>query len=120
MLIDPKDADLPPENQDSWTWSKALDRLKAVRKDPSTALAAAEAPTAAMGRIPSAMGPDDNPLLLDLDMPGGLGLTAGPPPDGVEVEIDKIPSLRHDRNWRASVKKGPFHEGVLDELDEYY
>lgn len=120
MLIDPKDADLPPEDQDSWTWSKALGRLKAVRKDPSAALAAAEAPTAAMGRIPSAMGPDDNPLLLDLDMPGGLGLTAGPPPDGVEVEIDKIPSLRHDRNWRASVKKGPFHEGVLDELDEYY
>jgi hypothetical protein len=36
------------------------------------------------------------------------------------VQIDKIPSLRHDRNWRASVKDGPFHQGVLNKLDGFY
>ena len=120
MLIDPKDAGRPPEGQDSWTWNKALDRLDAVRADPDAALKAAKAPNAAMGRIPSAMGPDDNPLLLEPDMPGALGLTAGPPPDGVEVHIEEIPSLRHDRNWRASVKDGPFHQVVLNKLDGFY
>lgn len=120
ILIDPKDESKPPENQDSWTWQKALDRLKAVMADPEGAVEAADAPSAAAGRIPSAMGPDDDPLLLDLDMPGGLGLVAGPPPDGVVVEFDKLPSLRHDRNWRASVKRGPFHEGVLNKLDGFY
>jgi len=120
MLIDPKDKDKPPDDQDSWTWNRALDQLDAVRADPIGAVEAANAPNAAMGRIPSAMGPDDNPLLLDLDMPGALGVTAGPPPDGVMVQIEKIPSLRHDRNWRASVKNRGFHNGVLDDLDKYY
>ncbi len=120
MLIDPKDEGKPPEDQDSWTWNEALDRLEAVRADPIAAVEAANAPNAARGRIPSAMGPDDNPLLLELDMPGALGLTAGPPPDGVVVQIEKIPSLRHDRNWRASVKDGPFHQGVLNKLDGFY
>ena len=120
MLIDPKDADKPPQDQDSWTWGECLDRLDAVRADPEAAVEAANAPSAAMGRIPSSMGPDDDPLLIELDMPGAPGAVAGPPPDGVKVEIEKIPSLRHDRNWRASVKDGPFHEGVLDELDGYY
>lgn len=120
MLIDPKDEDKPPEEQDSWTWNDALDRLEAVRADPRGALNAARASSETEGRIPSAMGPDEDPLLLDLDMPGGLGMAAGPPPDGVEVTIDDIPSLRHDRNWRARVKKGPFHDGVLYRIREFY
>ena len=56
----------------------------------------------------------------ELDMPGALGLTAGPPPDGVDVDIEEIPSLRHDRKWRASVKDGPFHQGVLNKLGGFY
>lgn len=120
MLLDPKDIDRPPEDQESWTWKEVLDRLDSVRADPAAAMEAANAPNAAMGRIPSAMGPDDNPLLLELDMPGALGMAAGPPPAGVEVQIEEIPSLRHDRNWRSAVKDGPFHQGVLDKLDGFY
>lgn len=120
MLIDPKDTDRPPEEQAPWTWNAALARLEQVRADPRAALDAARASSTAEGRIPSAMGPDEDPLLLDLDMPGGIGMAAGPPPDDVEVMIDEIPSLRHDRNWRARVKDGPFHQGVLDRLDEFY
>jgi hypothetical protein len=120
MLIDPKDADKPPADQASWTWNKALDRLEAVRADPIGAVDAANALNAAAGRIPSAMGPDDDPLLLELDMPGAPGVTAGPPPDGVEVEIEEFPSLRHDRNWRDSLENRAFHQGVLDQLDGFY
>jgi hypothetical protein len=31
-----------------------------------------------------------------------------------------MPSLRHDRNWRASVKNRGFHDGLLDQLDSFY
>jgi 5-methylthioadenosine/S-adenosylhomocysteine deaminase len=120
ILIDPEDENKPIEEQRSWTYQEALDRLESVMKDPIGAVEAADAPSAAAGRIPSAMGPDDDPLILELDMPGGLGQAAGPPPEGVKVEFDRLPSLRHDRNWRASVKKGPFLDGVLDKLDEFY
>ena len=120
VLIDPKDEDKPPEDQSSWTWSKALERLEAVRDDPIGTVAAADAPNALAGRIPSAVGPDDRPLLLELDMPGAPGLTAGPPPEGFRVVFDPIPSLRHDRNWRASVKNRGFHGGLLDHLDTFY
>lgn len=120
ILIDPKDENKPPEEQDLWTYQAVLDRLDAVRNDPIGTVEAADAPNAAAGRIPSAVGPDDDPLVLELDMPGGLGMVAGPPPDGVVVEFDRIPSLRHDRLWRASVKRGPFHNEILDRLDRFY
>lgn len=120
ILIDPEDENKPIGEQRSWIYQEVLDRLKAVMKDPIGAVEAADAPTAAAGRVPSAMGPDDDPLILELDMPGGLGQAAGPPPEGVAVEFDKLPSLRHDRNWRASVKRGPFHNGILDDLDRFY
>ncbi|MQA92800.1 MAG: hypothetical protein GEU90_21690 [Gemmatimonas sp.] len=120
ILIDPKDEHEPPEEQAIWTYEKVLDHLDAVRNDPIGTVVAANAPSAATGRIPSAVGPDDDPLVLELDMPGGLGMVAGPPPDGVVVQFDRIPSLRHDRNWRASVKPGPFHNGILDRLDAFY
>lgn len=120
MLIDPKDQNKPPEEQHSWTWGRALDRLDTVRADPIAAVDAANALSAEEGRIPSAMGPDEDPLLLELDMPGALGVTAGPPPEGVVVDIPPIPSLRHDRPWRASIKNRGFHRGILDGLDEFY
>ena len=120
VLIDPRDENKPPAEQSAWTYQEALDRLKDVMADPRGAVQRADAPTAAAGRIPSAMGPDDDPLILELDMPGGLGQAAGPPPEDVTVEFEGLPSLRHDRNWRAAVKRGPFHGGVLDKLDDFY
>jgi cytosine/adenosine deaminase-related metal-dependent hydrolase len=120
MLFDPQDEDKPPAERRSWTWSKALARLEAVRDDPIGAVDAANAPTAQAGRIPSALGPVGRPLLLELDMPGAPGMTAGPPPPGVRVDFEPIPSLRHDRNWRNSVKQRGFHEGILDALDRFY
>jgi cytosine/adenosine deaminase-related metal-dependent hydrolase len=120
VLIDPKDADKPPGERSAWTWSKALDRLEAVRDDPIGAVEAADAPSALAGRIPSAVGPAKRPLLLELDMPGAPGMSAGPPPPGVRVDFEPIPSLRHDRNWRASVRGRGWHGGILDGLDRFY
>lgn len=120
MLIDPRDEDKPPEEQSSWTWSKALERLEAVRDDPIGTVDAANAPSAFAGRIMSAVGPEGRTLLLELDMPGAPGLTAGPPPAGFRVEFEPIPSLRHDTTWRASVKNRGFHDGILDDLDRFY
>ena len=118
VLINPAEEDLP--NPSSWTWNKALAILKAVRADPIGAVDTASAPTAMAGRVSAAVGPVDNPFILDLDMPGGLGVVAGPPPPGVVVDIPRMPSLRHDRNWRASVKNRGFHDGLLDQLDSFY
>jgi hypothetical protein len=119
-LIDPEDEDKPPQHRRAWTWNKVLERLEAVRKDPIAAVDAANAPTAFSGRIASAVGPEGRPLLLELDMPGAPGLTAGPPPAGVRVNFDPIPSLRHDRTWRTSVRGRGFHDGILDAIDHFY
>jgi cytosine/adenosine deaminase-related metal-dependent hydrolase len=119
VLINPADKDQPDPR--SWTWSKALAALDAVRADPVGAVETASIAMAAVGgAVPEAVGAAGDPLVLDLDMPGGLGLVAGPPPDGVVVDIPKMPSLRHDRNWRASVKHRGFHGGLLDDLDSFY
>jgi hypothetical protein len=53
-------------------------------------------------------------------MPGAPGMSAGPPPPGVRVDFEPIPSLRHDRNWRASVRGRGWHGGILDGLDRFY
>ena len=121
QLIDPEDEELPLDQQRSWTWQEALDRLDDVRADPVAAVDAASAPRGDGRRVPSALGPDDNPLILELDMPGAVGVRAGPPPEGFVVNIPKFPSLRHDRNWRSDVKNlDSFHGGVLDDLDDFY
>jgi hypothetical protein len=120
MLIDPKDENKPPEEQTAWSWEDALALLEKVREDPIAAVDAANAPNAIAGRIPSATGPDERPLLLELDMPAAPGVLAGPPPPGFRVNIQPIPSLCHDGNWRASIKDRGFHGGVLDGLDRFY
>ena len=62
----------------------------------------------------------DDPFIIELDMPGSPGVVAGPLSDDVDVVIDPIPSLRHDRRWRRAVKAHWFHNGVLDRLDDFY
>ncbi len=117
VLIDPAEKDHPYPR--SWTWQKTLNALKRVQKEVHTVEAASDL-SAIAGRIPGAVGPVSSPLVLDLDMPGSLGMAAGPPPPGVVVDIRPVPSLRHDRNWRATIKKRGFHSGVLDQLDSFY
>ena len=112
FLIDPADKDEPPENQRPWTWDD-LERLEAVRADP---IAAADAPTAAERRISSAIGPEGDTLILDLDMPGAPGMAAGPPPPDVRVDIEPFPSLRHDNPWLDSLENRGFHGGLLNGL----
>lgn len=123
VLINPADKD--QDHPRPWTWNKTLKALDEVRADPIGTVDRASTAMAAIGGampvdLPEAMGAVDDPLVLDLDMPGGLGMVAGPPPPGVEVDIPKMPSLRHDRPWRASVKDRGFHDGLLDELDRFY
>ena len=118
VLINPADKD--NANPRLWTWRKTLDELHAVRDDPITAVDTASMAYAGLGAVPETIGPSDNPLIIELDMPGGLGVIAGPPPAGHVTDIPRMPSLRHDRNWRASVKGRGFHKSLLDELDTFY
>lgn len=117
-------ADKGKTNPRSWTWNKTLDQLHAVREDPRGAVDNASMAYAGRAEIPEVIGPRDSPLVIDLDMPGGLGVLAGPPPTGHVTDIPRMPSLRHDRNWRASVKKGGLQEGVnrslLNNLKSFY
>ncbi len=118
VLINAADKDLPSPR--SWTWSKTLAQLHAVRDDPIGAVDNAAMAYAGVATLPDIVGPGDDPLIIDLDMPGGLGVIAGPPPAGHVTDIPRMPSLRHDRNWRATIKDRGWHEGLLDQLDSFY
>ena len=100
----------------NWTWTEVLDELEAVRENPTL-----EFVTGPNASGDSVFGTGADPgLIIELDMPGSLGMLAGPPPAGVSVDIAEIPSLRHDRNWRSSVKQRGFHEGIFDGFDRFY
>lgn len=120
-LFDPKDEDKPEDERAVWTWSKVLKRMDAVRKDPVGTVNAADQASASGSVVRSARGPDDNKLIMNLDMPGGPAMAAGKPPSGVKVEIPKTPSLHHDRRWLHDVVtlKG-FHDGLLDRLRDFF
>jgi 5-methylthioadenosine/S-adenosylhomocysteine deaminase len=119
FLTNPADKNKPPEERTPWTWDDVLDRLEAVRADPIATVEAADAPTAAEGRVSSAIGPEGDTLVLDLDMPGAPGVVAGPPPPDVRVDIEPFPSLRHDKPWLASLKNRGFHGGLLNGMRRF-
>lgn len=117
-LTEPADKDLPVAERRKWFFSRALRNLRAVQDDPVGAVAA---PFAAAGAVPPVVDePPDDWLLIDLDMPGDRGATAGPPPAGTVVEFDRLPSLAHDRTWLRSLRDRGFHGGLLDGLAGYY
>ena len=124
VLVEPPDPDdQGAEPLRAWTWQKVLKALDDVRKDPIGAVEKASALAAAAiagTRTLGAPRTGTPPLILELEMPGGLAEVAGPPPAGHVTQIPPTPSLRHDENWRASIKNRGFHAGVLDELDRFY
>ncbi len=117
MLVDPADEDKPPEEKRSWTWGKAMDQLELVRANPTLEFVTRSSVTSAAREDNSFTIPD---LIIELDMPGSIGMIAGPPPAGVHVDIQSIPSLRHDQNWRRDVISKGFHDGVFDDFKRFY
>jgi 5-methylthioadenosine/S-adenosylhomocysteine deaminase len=116
-LFKPADPDTPPEAWQHWTWNHALEALETVRENPTLEFVTAISATADFGGGDAASPPG---LIIELDMPGALGMVAGPPPADVRVDIREIPSLRHDRNWRQDVRHGGFHDGVFNDFDRFY
>lgn len=118
VLTDPADKELPVADRGRWYLSKAITNLKKVGKDPVGAVAAPFASDG--GPVGTGDAPVDDWLILGLDMPGGPGMNAGPPPAGTVVEFNSLPSFVHDRRWLRSLRANPIHDGVLDALDAFY
>lgn len=116
-LFDPTDIDKPREEQRHWTWKHALEQLERVRQNPTLEFVT---DISASSDMTGSDATSSQGLVIELDMPGALGMIAGPPPANFEVDIRPIPSLRHDRSWRHDVKHGGFHGGVFDEFDRFY
>ena len=109
-----------PENAGkAFTWAQIKARLDAVRLNPKAELDRAE------GRRRAYAGPMDAaeaPLELVLDMPGGAIPLAGGSfmEHAAEIEVPRLPSLVHDADFFASLRKNPFHNGVLDGMARFY
>ena len=55
-------------------------------------------------------------MAIDLDMPGGPAVTAGPPPKGQLVKIPPIEPVYHNPAWLQTIHGKGFHGGALDGL----
>jgi hypothetical protein len=116
----------PDDPTELWTWSDVIARIDAVREDAATN--PPSGPAGAMGlggpppAVPSLAGdpPGTPPLAASLDMPGAPAQAAGPPPQGVTVDIPAAGRLYHDRDWLATIPGRGFHGGVLDGLAEFF
>lgn len=112
----------PDDPGRAWTWTDILARLDAVRAD--AALNPPRGPAGARGRRPRAPLAGDPegtpPFAVRLDMPGGPGQGAGPPPRGRTVDVPPVEPLHHGRAWLASLRDRGFHGGVLDGLGAFY
>jgi hypothetical protein len=116
VLTDPADEDPHPGKRRAWIWKKVLEQLERVRRNPVLEFVTGFKASADGAKAPGTC----QGLIIELDMPGALGMVAGPPPAGKVVDIAPIPSLRHDRGWRGEVKGRGFHHGVFDDLDRFY
>jgi cytosine/adenosine deaminase-related metal-dependent hydrolase len=102
----------------AWSWKAITGELNAVRKDPVTALAHADAQRRAFA---GPIGASDAPLELVLDMPSGDAEIAGDISDHAsEIVIPPLPSLVHDAAFFRTIKRHGFHDGLLDGLAEFY
>lgn len=117
-VTEPADKDLPVTERRKWFLSRALRNLAEVQNDPIQAVAAPVAMAGATGPVNGE--PTHDWLLIEPDMPGGPGLQAGPPPAGVVVEFEPVPSMTHDKKWLRSLTDRAFHGGLLDQMARYY
>ncbi|HET7487591.1 MAG TPA: hypothetical protein VFJ85_06640 [Acidimicrobiales bacterium] len=111
----------PDDPSKTWSWKDVLARLDSVRADAAVNPPRGAAGLRAAAGAPGAGDPPGTPVIaVRLDMPGGPGATAGPPPKGQTVDIPPIEPLNHSRAWLASLKGRGFHGGVLDGLRSFY
>ena len=115
----------PDDPTKPWSWADVMARLDAVREEaaitpPTGPGAGRRRAGAGRDRTGSADPPGTPPLVVDLDMPGGPGEAAGPPPPGQTVDIAPIEPLHHDRRWLSSLKGRGFHGGLLDGMKSFY
>ncbi len=115
----------PDDPTKGWTWADVMKRLNAVRAEAATT--PPSGPSAGRRRSTSRPAPEGTadppgtpPLVVELDMPGGPGESAGPPPPGQTVDIAPIEPLHHDTRWLASLPGRGFHGGLLDGLRNFY
>jgi len=108
----------PDDPSTPWSWGDVLARLEAVRTSARTVPPAGAAGSRVRGMAgASSVDPDGTPRLdINLDMPGAVGLRAGPPPKGQVVDIPPIAKVYHDPSWLRTVPLGGFHGGALDGL----
>ncbi len=108
----------PDAPDQRWTWRAVLRALKQVQADPVAAIErglAAETDWFARAE-PTALAP----LILESDMPGGLASVAGPPPPGTEFSAPPLPNIVHDRAWHRRLRRGGWHDHVLDDLEALF
>ena len=107
----------PDDAAAGWDWNEVLARMEQVRADPAAEITLAQERAAAFaGPVDAA----EAPLRLRLDMPTGVGPTAGLPTDLDEVVVPPLASLTHDDAWLDAVAAGGFHDGLLAGLDHWY
>lgn len=117
---------MPDGSGKVWTWSDLLKGLDAVRDDAR--VHPPKGPSGARGaatvRGPSAPGrgdPSGTPTMdVQLDVPGTVQETAGPPSPGRTVNVPPIDTLHHSPAWLKTLKGRGFHGGALDGLVEQF
>lgn len=113
----------PDAPDQAWSWSDVMERLGAVRAD--AAVRPPIGPSGARGEVPArpALAGDPRgtpPIVARPDMPAVPAQVAGPPPEGVTVDIPPIEPLYHSRSWLATIKGRGFHGETLDSLAGFY
>ena len=114
----------PDDPEVRWPWADIRARLNAVRADAATNPPSGPSGTGTGDAPEDGAGTGDPPgspaLVVQLDMPGAPGETAGPPPRGTTVKIPPIEPLHHNDRWLASIAGRGFHGGVLEDLAAFY
>jgi cytosine/adenosine deaminase-related metal-dependent hydrolase len=107
----------PEQPGRAWTWAAVLRELRRVQVDPVAAIAEGLAAEVAAADV--TIGPVRR-LVLESDMPGGPNSVAGPPPAGTTFDAPPLPSLVHDAAWFRAVRRGGYHDRLLDDLDDLF
>jgi 5-methylthioadenosine/S-adenosylhomocysteine deaminase len=107
----------PDDPGRAWSFADITARLEQVRANPKQEIERGQARAA---RFDGELDEPDAPLRLALDMPTGIAPIGGLPKDLGTIVIPPLQSLTHDDDWFAAVRKNPYHEGLLDQLQTFY